>query len=48
MMSLSMLFRRAWIWGLSSDPSLTVIDAAMTARDTPQARPRALLEGTNT
>lgn len=29
-------------------PSLVVTEQAMTGRDTPQARPRACLEGTNT
>ena len=34
--------------GLSCDASLDVTDAAMTARDTPAARPSAALDGTKT
>ena len=37
-----------WICGLSCDSSFVVMDAAMTGRDTPQARPNATLDGTNT
>ena len=37
-----------WIWLCSSRASLVVTLAATTARDTPQARPSAILDGTNT
>ena len=30
------------------DPSLEVMEQAITGRETPQARPRATFEGTNT
>jgi hypothetical protein len=46
--SFSMASFRLLIWVLSWLPSLVVTDAAMTGRDTPQARPSAALEGTNT
>lgn len=36
------------IWLLSSRASLMVMEQAMTGRDTPHARPRAVLEGTKT
>lgn len=36
------------IWTLSSRASLVVMLAAMTGRETPQARPRAVFEGTKT
>eukprot|EP00882_Tetradesmus_deserticola_P032886 GHRQ01037523.1.p1 GENE.GHRQ01037523.1~~GHRQ01037523.1.p1 ORF type:complete len:140 (+),score=4.73 GHRQ01037523.1:280-699(+) len=44
--SFSMASLRLWIWLFSWLPSLVVTDAAITGRDTPQARPRAALEGT--
>jgi hypothetical protein len=48
-----MINRSTWffiscIWFLSADASLLQIEAAMTALLTPQARPRAFLEGTKT
>lgn len=46
--SLSMAIWTDWICGLSWEPSLMVTEVAMTGRDTPQARPRACLERTNT
>lgn len=36
------------IWLRSSRASLVVMDAAMTGRETPHARPRAVLDGTKT
>lgn len=42
-------FRPAYIvriWPTRSDASLELMQAAMTGRETPQARPRAILEGT--
>lgn len=36
------------IWAFSWLPSLVVTEQAITGRDTPQARPRAALEGTKT
>lgn len=46
--SLSMAIWTDWICGLSWDPSFMVTEVAMTGRDTPQARPSACLERTNT
>lgn len=46
MRSFSISFLTAWICELSSRASLVVTEAAMTGRETPQARPRAVLEGT--
>lgn len=46
--SLSIAIWTDWICGLSWDPSFMVTEVAMTGRDTPQARPRACLERTNT
>lgn len=37
-----------WIWFFSCEPSLVVIELAITGRDTPHERPRACLCGTNT
>lgn len=42
----STLSLRLRIWFIRSEASLVVMDAAMTARETPQARPRAIFEGT--
>jgi hypothetical protein len=46
MRSFSISFLTAWICEVSSRASLVVTEAAMTGRETPQARPRAVLEGT--
>ena len=46
--SCSMLSFMAWIWPFRLLPSLEVTEQLMTGRDTPQARPRATFEGTNT
>lgn len=46
--SLSIAVWTDWICGLSWDPSFMVTEVAMTGRETPQARPRACLERTNT
>lgn len=48
MSSFSIWFLIAVIWLLSSRSSLVVTLAAMTGRETPQARPRAVLEGRKT
>ncbi len=37
-----------WIWLWSSRASLVVTEAETTGRETPQALPRAVLEGTKT
>ena len=46
--SFSMDCWREVICGFSCDPSLTVTAQDITGRETPQARPRADLEGTKT
>ena len=46
--SFSMASLRELIWLLSWEPSLVRMEAAMTERDTPQARPRAWRDGTKT
>lgn len=48
MSSFSMASLSCWIWFFSWLPSLVVTEQAMTGRDTPQARPSAALDGTNT
>ncbi len=48
MSNLSMASLRLWIWLLSWLPSFVVTEAEITGRETPHARPRAALEGTNT
>lgn len=48
MANLSTLSFSARIWPIKSEASLLVMAAAMTLRETPQARPRAILEGTYT
>ena len=48
MSSFSMASFSCWIWFFSWLPSLVVTLQAITGRDTPQARPSAALEGTNT
>jgi hypothetical protein len=45
-MSLSTLSLRVRIWPMRSEASLVVMLQLMTARLTPQARPRAILLGT--
>lgn len=46
--SLSIASWTDWICGFSWEPSFMVTEVAMTGRDTPQARPSACLERTNT
>jgi hypothetical protein len=46
--NLSTRFFSSRIWGIKSLDSLVVILAAMTDRETPQARPKAVLLGTYT
>ncbi len=48
MSSFSIASLSCWIWLFSWLPSLVVTEQAMTGRDTPQARPSAALEVTNT
>lgn len=47
-MSFSIACFTAWICGLSAEPSAATMEHAMTGRETPQARPSATLDGTNT
>ena len=48
MSSCSMAVFSVSICGFSCDPSLVVTEHAITGRETPQARPSATFDGTNT